>query len=125
MQALPRGEEGGVEEVTGGKWAMTAPPHPTPTHSTVVGRTAAWAQLFADDLLAWANTADEFLELAESHSQAAETGIMDRKPHPPERQLPHLHITLGGIDMIEKGLDCHPFDRNPALEVVEEGISIV
>lgn len=104
---------------------MTAPPHPTPTHSTVVGRTAAWAQLFADDLLAWANTADEFLELAESHSQAAETGIMDRKPHPPERQLPHLHITLGGIDMIEKGLDCHPFDRNPALEVVEEGISIV
>lgn len=41
----------------------------------------------------------------------------------PGWQLPHLHIALGGIDMIKEGLDCHPFDGNPALE--EEGISVV
>lgn len=36
----------------------------------------------------------------------------------------HLHITLSGIDVIKKGLDCHPFDGNPALEVVETGVSM-
>lgn len=43
----------------------------------------------------------------------------------PGWQLPHLHITLSGIDVIKEGLDCHPFDGNPALEgEEEEGISV-
>lgn len=42
----------------------------------------------------------------------------------PGWQRPHLHIALSGIDVIKKGLNCHPFDGNPALEVVNEGISM-
>ena len=42
----------------------------------------------------------------------------------PGWQLPHLHITLSGIDVIKERLNCHPFDGNPALEVEEEGISV-
>lgn len=34
----------------------------------------------------------------------------------PGKAHPHSHITLRGVDMIKQGLNCHPFDWNPALK---------
>lgn len=65
------------------------------------------------------NIADRYLELVVFPSQLEEMG----KPPTSGWQLPYLHITLSGVDVIKKGLNCHPLDGNPALEVVEESIS--
>lgn len=46
------------------------------------------------------------------------------QPPYPRVATPHLHITLSSIDVIEEGFNGHPLDGNPALEVVNEGISM-
>lgn len=86
LLVLPRGEDGGVGEVTGRKWAMAAPSlHHFYTFHWV-GRTAAWAQPFAErtaaNLLAWANSEDRYLDPAVFPSQAEEKGIMVQITHP-------------------------------------------
>lgn len=71
------------------------------------------------------NMVNRYLEPTMSPSQAAETRHHGPTSPPQDGNAQHLHITLCGIDVIKKGLNCHPFDGNPALEGGNEGISMV
>lgn len=53
-------------------------------------------------------------------SRAAQTEGTACVTSTPGRRLPDSHITLGGVDVIEKGLNGHPFDRDPTLQEVKE-----